>query len=87
MKLREDEITPCATELLLIPTGEWRSERPVLAPEKCNSCGQCWLICPVSCIHEGDSGFRIDFRFCKGCGMCAAECGFGAIHMEREQKE
>ena len=29
-------------------------------------------------------GFRIDLDFCKGCGLCAAECPCGAIDMVAE---
>jgi Pyruvate/2-oxoacid:ferredoxin oxidoreductase delta subunit len=31
-----------------------------------------------------DEGALIDFRFCKGCGVCANECPFKAIAMKRE---
>ena len=29
--------------------------------------------------------FRIDYDFCKGCGLCAAECPCGAIDMVPEE--
>jgi len=28
----------------------------------------------------------IDLDYCKGCGICAAECKFDAIEMEEEAK-
>jgi len=88
MKLKKDQIAPWGKELLVIQTGEWRSERPILNRRRCNHCGQCWIVCPTFCIHAKEgAGFEIDLSFCKGCGLCAKECMFGAIHMEREQKE
>ena len=43
----------------------------------CTDCILCWLFCPDSCIlvdaeNEKMAGFDLDF--CKGCGICAAEC-------------
>ena len=38
-------------------------------------------------LPDKDSGFRIDLQFCKGCGICARECAFGAVHMVREERE
>jgi Pyruvate/2-oxoacid:ferredoxin oxidoreductase delta subunit len=29
-------------------------------------------------------GYAIDYDYCKGCGLCAAECPCGAIVMEAE---
>jgi NADPH-dependent glutamate synthase beta subunit-like oxidoreductase len=31
-------------------------------------------------------GYAIDYDYCKGCGLCAAECPCGAIIMEPEQR-
>jgi 2-oxoacid:acceptor oxidoreductase gamma subunit (pyruvate/2-ketoisovalerate family)/2-oxoacid:acceptor oxidoreductase delta subunit (pyruvate/2-ketoisovalerate family) len=85
-RLRPGQVMPCGRELIITETGEWRSERPILDNGRCHFCGQCRLICPCFCIHEQESAFRIDLKFCKGCGLCASQCEFGAIHMEREQK-
>jgi 2-oxoacid:acceptor oxidoreductase delta subunit (pyruvate/2-ketoisovalerate family) len=67
-------------------TGEWRSQRPVLDPEKCNRCGLCWMYCPDNAVVvEGDS-FKISYTYCKGCGICAKECPKGAILIEKEER-
>jgi pyruvate ferredoxin oxidoreductase delta subunit len=33
---------------------------------------------------KGGDEVVFDYRFCKGCGVCANECPAGAIGMERE---
>ncbi len=70
-------------------TGSWRTERPVLDPERCTSCLICWIFCPDSSIIVKDGkmiGFDLDH--CKGCGICARECPpkFSAIRMVSESK-
>lgn len=87
MKLTAEQIGPCGRELYVLNTGDWRSLRPVMDPKSCQRCGQCWLVCPIGCITENEEGFQIDLGFCKGCGLCAAECNFGAIRMERELRK
>jgi 2-oxoacid:acceptor oxidoreductase delta subunit (pyruvate/2-ketoisovalerate family) len=67
-------------------TGEWRSQRPVHDPEKCNRCGLCWMYCPDNAVvAEGDS-YQISYKYCKGCGICAKECPRGAILIEKEER-
>ena len=63
-------------------TGAWRALRPIRDPERCNDCGLCWLYCPEGCITP--ESYVIDLAYCKGCGICAAECRVDAIRMERE---
>lgn len=56
-------------------TGDWRSKRPVLIPERCINCLTCWMYCPDSAVIVKDGkvvGF--DYDHCKGCGICAHEC-------------
>lgn len=84
MTLKEEEIGPCGKDLYIVNTGDWRVLRPVIDSERCQCCGQCWLLCPTGCVDMNGSAFSIDYRYCKGCGLCAQECGFGAIQMERE---
>jgi 2-oxoacid:acceptor oxidoreductase delta subunit (pyruvate/2-ketoisovalerate family) len=88
MKLKSDQVAPWGRDLIVVQTGGWRSERPVLDLKRCQRCGQCWLICPTRSIHiEEGPEFNIDLTFCKGCGLCARECRFKAIGMIWEQKE
>lgn len=65
-------------------TGGWRTFRPVVDKEKCNKCGLCWIYCPDACMSEKKDIYEPDLEFCKGCGICAEECGRGAIKMELE---
>ena len=69
-------------------TGGWRSDRPVWKLEKCNHCMLCWIYCPDSSILVDNGTMTgIDFDHCKGCGVCAVECRFDAIHMVAEHDE
>ena len=72
--------------------GDWRSERPVVTPEACTGCQQCYLYCPDGAIspldaHERRSKIQIDYDFCKGCGICVRVCHFDALHMEAEPRD
>ncbi|MBE0596746.1 MAG: 4Fe-4S binding protein [Desulfuromonadales bacterium] len=74
-------------ERLCLPSGTWRTERPVVEVAKCTYCGLCYLFCPPQCIHPGADHFPIDLEFCKGCGICAKECPTKAITMVAEGVE
>ncbi len=51
----------------------------------CNACELCLIYCPDVAIARRDGGgFEIAYEYCKGCGVCAAECPRGAITMVRE---
>ena len=67
----------------LFKTGEWRTNTPVLDPDKCRQCLLCAPVCPDSSIPV-KNGKRLDFDYdhCKGCGICAKVCPFGAITMK-----
>ena len=67
-------------------TGEWRSQRPVLDPEKCSGCGICWMYCPDNAVETEGGSFKISYTYCKGCGICASECPQGAISIEKEER-
>ena len=66
-------------------TASWRSIRPIILEEKCNSCMICWKFCPEPSIFP-TSPPTIDYDYCKGCGICIEECPFDAIISEKEGK-
>jgi len=41
--------------------------------------GSCVLVCPVDCIHEGETMFYIDPVECIACGLCETICPEDAI--------
>ena len=52
----------------------------------CFECDNCYGICPDNAITKLGSGkgFEFKYDYCKGCGMCEAECPCGAISMITE---
>ena len=62
----------------------WRNEKPVINKAVCNNCKWCYIICPEGVIFAEEDHMKIDYRFCKGCGICVKECKKAAIVMERE---
>jgi NADPH-dependent glutamate synthase beta subunit-like oxidoreductase len=61
--------------------------RRCLSCGNCFECDNCYGICPDNAITKLGPGKRFSFKYdyCKGCGMCAAECPCGAIRMEPEE--
>ena len=64
-----------------VETGLWRTMRPVIDYEACNNC---WWICGGYC-PDGDINVtqdgqpEIDYKHCKGCLVCVAQCPTHAI--------
>jgi pyruvate ferredoxin oxidoreductase delta subunit len=63
----------------------WRTFRPVVDQEKCNGCLRCYIVCPDGVIYRENEEMRVDYDFCKGCGVCAYECKVDAIEMVKEE--
>jgi NADPH-dependent glutamate synthase beta subunit-like oxidoreductase len=61
--------------------------RRCLSCGNCFECDNCFGVCPDNAIVKLGAGqrYEIDLDYCKGCGMCAAECPCGAIDMVPEQ--
>jgi len=53
--------------------------------DKCNGCGNCILICPISAISLVDKKAMINKKFCVECAVCYrnAECPVNAIEKKR----
>ena len=60
--------------------------RRCLSCGNCFECDNCYGICPDNAVTKLGPGKRFEFKYdyCKGCGMCAAECPCGAIKMVPE---
>ncbi len=60
--------------------------RRCLSCGNCFECDNCYGICPDNAITKLGAGKRFEFKYdyCKGCGMCVAECPCGAIVMTPE---
>jgi Pyruvate/2-oxoacid:ferredoxin oxidoreductase delta subunit len=50
----------------------------------CTHCDTCVLYCPEGVIRRQGDGYRVDEAYCKGCGMCVAECPRAAMEMVPE---
>lgn len=76
---------PVATDFSSVNTGKWRNKRPVVN-DNCKKCKKCTLYCPcgVICLNEQKGQVEIDYRYCKGCGICENICKFSAIDMIEE---
>jgi len=61
--------------------------RRCLSCGNCFECDNCYGVCPDNAVIKLGAGKRFEFNYdyCKGCGMCVAECPCGAIKMEAEE--
>jgi NADPH-dependent glutamate synthase beta subunit-like oxidoreductase len=61
--------------------------RRCLSCGNCFECDNCYGVCPDNSITKLGPGKRFEFKYdyCKGCGLCAAECPCGAIKMVPEE--
>ena len=69
------------------------AETALFEARRCMSCGNCFEcdncfgVCPDNAVRKLGPGSRyaFDYDYCKGCGLCVAECPCGAIVMEPER--
>lgn len=54
--------------------------RRCLSCGNCFGCDNCFGVCPDNAVIKLAAGqYAFDYDFCKGCGLCVAECPCGAI--------
>lgn len=61
--------------------------RRCLSCGNCFECDNCYGVCPDNAVIKLGPGkrFQFNYDYCKGCGMCVAECPCGAIKMVPEE--
>jgi NADPH-dependent glutamate synthase beta subunit-like oxidoreductase len=61
--------------------------RRCLSCGNCFECDNCYGVCPDNAVTKLGPGKRFEFKYdyCKGCGICVAECPCGAIKMVPEE--
>jgi len=61
--------------------------RRCLSCGNCFECDNCYGVCPDNAVIKlgPGNGFEFNYDYCKGCGVCAAECPCGAIEMVAEE--
>ena len=69
---------------VLRDVSSWRVFTPVFDLEKCTGCKNCWIYCPETAINwTEDNKPEVEWRKCKGCGICVNECAVDAIEFQR----
>lgn len=60
--------------------------RRCLSCGNCFECDNCYGVCPDNAVIKlgPGKGFEFNYDYCKGCGICVAECPCGAIKMVPE---
>jgi 2-oxoacid:acceptor oxidoreductase delta subunit (pyruvate/2-ketoisovalerate family) len=62
--------------------------RRCLSCGNCFECDNCYGVCPDNAVIKLGPGqrFQFNYDYCKGCGVCVAECPCGAIEMRPEEE-
>ena len=61
--------------------------RRCLSCGNCFECDNCYGVCPDNAVIKLGPGnrFKFNYDYCKGCGICVAECPCGSIKMVPEE--
>jgi pyruvate ferredoxin oxidoreductase gamma subunit len=80
-----DIFAPATSEK--VPTGLWRTMRPVIDYSHCKRCAWiCSTLCPDGTISVNPEGYpQIDYEHCKGCLICMTSCPSHAIRAIPEE--
>ena len=52
----------------------------------CIFCDNCFYYCPDMAVRRVQGGYAIAADYCKGCGLCVAECPTGSMAMQEERR-
>ncbi len=72
--------------------GSLAAQEAVAESARCFSCGtciycdNCYFYCPDMAITKLERGYEVKTDYCKGCGLCVAECPTGSIVMREESQ-
>ncbi len=47
----------------------------------CTRCDTCLVYCPEGIVRRDADSYRVDYSYCKGCGICVEECPRKAMEM------
>ena len=77
-----DEVTGALDE----QSAQYEARR-CLSCGNCFECDNCYGVCPDNAVIKLGPGQRYQFNYdyCKGCGLCVAECPCGAIRTRPEE--
>ncbi len=66
-------------------TAQYESRR-CMSCGNCFECDNCYGVCPDNAVTKlgPGKGFEFKYDYCKGCGICVAECPCGSIEMVAE---
>jgi len=53
---------------------------------RCTRCDTCLVFCPEGVIYRTADGYRVDENYCKGCGVCVAECPRRAMELNDKER-
>jgi 2-oxoacid:acceptor oxidoreductase delta subunit (pyruvate/2-ketoisovalerate family) len=61
--------------------------RRCLSCGNCFECDNCYGVCPDNAVIKlgPGKGYEFNYDYCKGCGVCVAECPSGSIDMRPEE--
>ncbi len=70
-------------------TGSWRYLKPAWNESKCIHCMLCYPKCPENAITLKKGKIikrgKVNYDFCKGCGICAEICPVKCIKMVEDK--
>jgi len=49
----------------------------------CTRCDTCLVYCPEGIIRRDGASYGVDYTYCKGCGICVAECPRSAMELSQ----